>query len=1290
MTEKTRKILLSIFLSLLIVSLMSFSLTWARYSEEMPSGGNYSGNLEYVVSDQIEISSAEDFFTAIENGYTNIKISDETDNPLVVTGGVSDVNSDLTIDLNGHELQRNNREPMLNITEGVRLTVIDSSQEKSGCFYNPVGDVLQISGGTLTVTGGIFESGPRNGKSLGDSNNEALYKSEYATKNGSGWKTDSGATIKESKSVKYYEKNNDNTYSEAPTSQMPILIPNVTAKVIDGKYRYSVNGNMYFGSQSTPSTNIDSDTYLYFTIDEEDVDNNRIAATNGSADFYYTYHMKMAGEGNDASYSYVADSSAEAEGAALVTVYGYNKVKSSSGNNGGIGYAAIRMNSGNLYVRGGSYSSYFGTESTSCVYASGGYMAVEAGTFEAQSEAACVDVNYGSQTVKDDDDRLKVDSGSFYSEKGDTIRVQNGVMAVTGGNFNKTAPSDSADEAGDNNAIISISGGTLTVDGARQRVKFSLKGSYMYGIESLNSDNGDSGTVTVTNADFNFNQGGGTSHTSNYAIYSAAGEVTVEGCVFTLPGKESRGISIEAGTVNVDGTGGTENLGKDALDTSKYSYFYLDQAVGCYGVYAAGSAQSTINMKAAQIFVGQDATDLGTSSSQVSGAGIYMNSTSSDSKLLLGNTLVIATGNSVSGIYVDGGAISQVPEKKLVVITGAQVVDYTAGETHFRDISSYGFDTDLVKDNRIGADGIKYTYGVYSSKGEIELENLYTAVYGDYAAGLLTMGGNITVNESVAIRVVGTESDLSSSGISTENGKITLKSGGNIYVEYGLGLTARNGSIAFEGSAAESGPNQLVLETPQSTAIYVSGGDVSFGSEENARIEAMIESKAHENLPWVKPPETSGGTVAENANQSDGIYVQGGSLSAYGELNVTHTGLDNESNQDDDDTGELYRTFKTKSFAVRIESTAEKTAEVTIVKGTITNSRGGGVYVSGSDEGEVLLGNQNSETDTVSVRTTGTGMYENNYFNGTSKGRDNWKYLMSKSGGPAIEVKGGSLIVHNGSFTAAQGDGLRVTGGESVIYGGTFIGADVYRSPNGATLAGPGASYSFKMYGGEAKIYGGTFGSNSEDAVGSGAFIMGTSQSDEGVAKIYGGSFNVGGQAGFSIYNYAAVTFDPGAENNKNDSIAGKGGDISVSGVAAGIAVEDLATESALITIYGGAFSSIRKEGDGSDGSGIWYGNHLADLEISGGEFTGSLVSGLCIYNKPTKGSIQLSGGTYTAGKKSAISYDQGYDCYYSNILANGVTATATFSSGPAREYTRASVISINDGSHQVVIEKSN
>ena len=274
MTAKIRSIFLPVLLSLAILSMLTVSLTLGRYTQEAESEGIYSGDLNYIVSNQVEIESVDEFFTAIENGYNNIKIKDEVDNPLVISGGISDVNSDLVIDLNGHEIQRNNREPLLNVTQGVKLTIIDTSEKQTGSFYNPVGSVLRISGGSLTVSAGEFESGPRSG--------EGIHKSEYY--DASSNSTSKGATIKKEYSVDTLYIDENTTIGNA---SMPVIIPSVTN--VDGVNR-SVNGNMYFSEGYNSNTYIPADTYLYFTLEDPTVENATIAV-EGSAKYYYTYYL---------------------------------------------------------------------------------------------------------------------------------------------------------------------------------------------------------------------------------------------------------------------------------------------------------------------------------------------------------------------------------------------------------------------------------------------------------------------------------------------------------------------------------------------------------------------------------------------------------------------------------------------------------------------------------------------------------------------------------------------------------------------------------------------------------------------------------------------------------------------------------------------------------------------------------------------------------------------------------------------------------------------------------------
>ena len=1089
MTVGKRNAALCALISLLIVTLMSVSLTQGRYSKELTSGSEYSGSLEYIVSEQVEINSVDEFFSAIENGYSNIKVSDDVDNPLFITGSVSDVNSDLTIDLNGHELQRNNREPMLNVTEGVRLTIIDTSEKQTGSFYNPVGSVLRISGGTLTVAAGLFESGPRDGENL--AGGSSVYSSEYAYQDGGVWRNKAGAKINGTASVAYYEKNGGG-YTERQEN-MPVIIPAVTnvgsAPSDEGTPQHSVNGNFYFDADAS-SIWISKDAYLYFTVADDSVSNSLIAADNGSADFYYTYTLYRSFNGSGVVYSAAESSGAEE---IEVTVYGYNGVMSAA--QSAATYAAIQMNSGNLYVRGGDYVSYFGNDSTYCVYATGGYMAVEngVGSFQAHGAGKCVSISYGSVS---EDEYLRVASGDFYSQIGDTIAVSGGLMRVSGDvSFTKKITAEFASSQ-DNGSAISMTGGELYVSSTSSAIGFNLTGNYMNGISVSG------GTLSVTGSKQN-------------------------PIKFDINGSYVRGISSEVS----DGAEGSVTVS------------YTDFNVGLGG-----------------------------------------------------------DDDSIYGIYSGGGKI-------------------TATDCSFDMVGSY-------------ARGIYSAGGTVNCGGSTEID-----VNGTYSAGILAYGGNIIVDGEYNSTIVGMADNLlSSAAISSEGGDISIAGGSATITTDGLGITARG------GASINILTKEFTLTSYNGTAIYINGGNLTIDEETTADITSTI----NEDYGWVTPPDEEGNQAGGNANVNkyNGVYIQGGSLTANGTFNVTHTGVatDNEEveheanwwggyNHDGRGEGDaLITSFEIKSFAVRVEG--GDGTEVVIDQGNIKNTVGGGLYVSG---GKVTMG-KDSSADDIKISTTGNELHVNSLnkvdsgFIPTTMG-GNWQYKLNKTGGPAIQVNGGEITVYNGTYTAEQGDGLRVNGGTANIYGGVFAGNDHGYKANDATRAGPAASYAFKMQGGTANIYGGAFGTQNGTSKhdGSGAFVMGTAANAMGVANIYGGTFEVKGQAGFSVYQYADVTFKQrGGEN-------GEGGDILVSGTAAGMTVES-ASGGSTIEIMSGTFRSTRAE-DG-DGSGIWYSNANATLTIEGGNFEGSQRSGLYFAVNPGN-SVQISGGTFTTSSQTYNALDR-------------------------------------------------
>lgn len=1252
---KLKNALACILLLLATAAMFTFALTFARYSEELGSSGSYGSDLDFIVSDQVEVTNSDEFFSAIENGYSNIKISDDADSSIIITGGVSDVTSDLIIDLNGHELQRNNREPMLNVVDGIRLTIVDTSAEQTGCFYNPVGSVLRVGGGTLTVNAGLFESGPRNGRGHNEKAGEK--KSEYAENDG-GWRTSAGAHISQNGSFTLYEKNGTGDgYTSAGSVSVPVIVPGVTEQTYtDGEEtqqtRNLVNGNMYFAS-AYDGTYIPEDTYLYFTLSDSDAANEQLVVS-GSADFYYSYYMRYTEGtgGNPGSYSYVGASSAS-EDDTLVTIYGYKGVKSSSGS---ANYAAVQMNSGNIFVRGGEYQTYFGADSTYCIYASGGYMAVEDGSFSALENGVCVNCSY---TAAADGDYLRVASGSFYSERGDTVQVSGGNMYVTGGAFTKDATGFAAtqfDGTYTNNSAIAISGGTLGI-GGDSGIGFTLSGSYVRGITSTGANS----SVTAEDCSFEFMSAGAVG-TGSMGIYAESGTVNARGCTFVMPGTNSRGISAAGGTVNING---------------EYSYFYIDEIDGCYGVYAASNGAVTVNVEAAQFFMGQKATASVNTASEtgINGAGVYMDA--AGGAITLGDALFVTSGNSVSAVYAEQGSVKQ-DDGKLVLITGAKIPEngYTSGETTFGNLESYTNDIDLVGENRVAYTNAEYAYGVYSGGGSVTLNSVYAAVFGGYSAGLLsTNGGNITVGDIDVTVAINESADynnanlLSSTAISTEGGSITVNGRADIDTN-GLGITARSGSVSLMSF--------VDISSSRGTAIYVNGGNLTAESDTN------ISAEASADCLWVTPPGVSG--AAQTTYH--GVYVQGGSLTANSTFNVSHTGVENDDqvvNRDTVTTGgwfnqqtnlimdnedTLYQTFVTKSFAVYVDSgsgsSGQSSGTVTIGKGNITNDVGGGVYVSG---GTVELGISKSDTS-LTVRTYGTNVRSEDSYDNNGDGYiphsvgGNWMYKQSQTGGPAVEVSGGIMTIYSGSYSAAQGDGIRVKGGDTTILGGTFLGNDNYVASDGGPVAGPAASYSFKVIGGTANVYAGTFGAykDEQDNVlrGSGAFVMGTS-SLTGTAYIYGGKFvvsqndgeNQGGQSGFSVYEYANVLFNPdGGETEYSDY---KADNITVTGLAAGLVIEGNTSNSATVTINGGTFSSTRP-GAGSNSDGIWYNNSNANLTVTDGTFTGTARSGLFLNARPDSNNVQLSGGTFTGGQH-AVHTEQTY-VYLRYILVDGATAT--------------------------------
>lgn len=807
-----------ILFMLLLATMLGVLFTQGRYSEEAEHASDiFDGDLEYIVAEQVEVHTADEFIAAVENGYSNIKIADEVDNPLIITEGVTDVGSDLILDLNGHEIQRNNREPMLNIVDGIRMTVIDT--KGGGSFYNPVGSVLQIDGGTLTVAAGDFVSGPK----------KAEYESAVASEH-------TGGRISKSTSATVYTKSGDGYAAGNPVS-VPVINPHIST-VNNHPY---VNGNMYFTSVwSNNASLIPDDTYLYYVVDDDTVSHAAISSSLGSADFYYSYCIDIDKD----DYTNVVDGPADGESVIEVTVYGYYEVKNSAAGESGVtpDYATIKMLGGNMYARGGAYHSYFGVEHTYGIYASGGYMAVESGSaFETIEGGVCVACDYDSQSSSE---YLRISDGKFSSDYGDTVRVSGGEMVVTGGSFEKDttgAPEKIEDGERITSAALSIEGGGRLDMSSDDEIAIKISGSYARGIYA----NG--GEIDISNANIAFSGNNGELNGST-GIYASGGTVKAANLTVDMEnndsvtsGSENYGIYASGGTVRLSknvtlNVVGAHSVGIYAsspdsavLSGEPYNIEYksedtVNADVSGDTVNADESAHSlTVNVSGALINV-SGALNNGTLTStaiSTQGGGVKLNGNATILSDGLGITAQAqdgSGGNIVFGekngnsyeytvettngtaIYVNGGSIK----------FASGIVDVTStikGKYDWNGTTAF-YDGICVQGGSLDASGA--VLNVTHTGIDNNYPGIYPGIDNDYSGDLYALEIN-----SFAVRVT---SSQTKADVKISAGTLTNEIGGGLYV----GGTNPDTSVSLGSESGKEG--NLTIKTNGEDYIEPPGG----------------------------------------------------------------------------------------------------------------------------------------------------------------------------------------------------------------------------------------------------------------------------------------------------------------------------------------------------------------------------------------------------------------------------------------------------------------------------------
>lgn len=575
MQHKTKKIWLIALLSLLIAALFAASFTYARYYKETGvTGGKYDDTIEFVGANKYIVYTPEELVAAIENGYSYIEIADGAEEPFVITDGVTDVTANLVLDINGHSLVRNSRNPLIDVQENVSVVIVYDSKA-SGSFYNPVGSLLQASGGTLTIATGNFTSGPKEG--------------DYVT--------DVGTT----KDVTVYYRESRGAEDYTQTSTLPMPAPSENMYFADGTFENAPINQF-----------IQDDTFLIYT--EETVETPEGATVTvdfsplcdvASCDFYYYYEKATAGTGEDKTTTYAViygyyDVMAGAK--KQITADGFNESEDAIIDPATAviwPYAAVRMTEGEAFIRGGTYTNRFGTAQSYGIYARGGSLSVqgENTSFTSVADGVCIRCTTEGGSAPS----LHIENGSFTSYNGDTVQVNSGTMTVNSGTFTKSG--DSTDNS-TKTAIIHMTGGALTAAGSadasgkksiQMTCAASAGGSTLSNVFGVYSEGG---TVSLQNAEISVN---GTDSACVLAE-QAGSKVDLQSVSINLSGAQSDG-KITSAAVNT--LGGSITLsGSNQITSDGFGITAAADVSITGGETAVGSEEATLPTTAIYVFGG--------------------------------------------------------------------------------------------------------------------------------------------------------------------------------------------------------------------------------------------------------------------------------------------------------------------------------------------------------------------------------------------------------------------------------------------------------------------------------------------------------------------------------------------------------------------------------------------------------------------------------------------------------------------------------------------------------------
>ncbi len=571
--------------------------------------------------------------------------------------------------------------------------------------------------------------------------------------------------------------------------------------------------------------------------------------------------------------------------------------------------------------------------------------------------------------------------------------------------------------------------------------------------------------------------------------------------------------------------------------------------------------------------------------------GIYSTVEGVDSFHVNNTSFVLDDGIYQTGIYAERGRVNVLASSEATISTSGR-----GGKGIFTNggsVSSTNYSYVLLGEE---------SYGIHSAGGTVHM-----------TGGVITLESNVRCygvfaasNDATAAFAVNLTGAAINVGFDSENNKTSGTHNASIGVylasaNHGNTITLDNTAIqCYElGIGLVGGQLKMQnggsIETKRASAIAISGGNLTV--DDAARNYTITSANTRSNsttnsytLQW---PNANG--TAVNYVNTDGIYVDGGSFTCYGNVVLTHTGLQNVTSI----TNYNYTNLTVTSYAVRVSG-----GDVRILKGNITATAGGGICCSG---GNMVMGAEGGANE-IYVSTTGNLAGDTYNALGAVNISGGWQSKKSITGGHAIELNGGDITVYGGTYEAQFGNGVAANSSGTInIYNGTFYGWMNTSTGKLTGKSGPSAFYGLKVIGGATvHIYNGTFNGGN-----GGGFVTGidryVSQSNISsttgraatvyvYAGVFGGSETVDA---FNVYDYSNVVF---GARPANTDINGDGvvnatdyrNAITMNGTGATIAANKLTQasrfEAVNISIYYGQYDR------GGEHGGIWNDGGFATI----------------------------------------------------------------------------------------------